>query len=184
MFRFHFYLKNNTQLSKPILGSCEHDPLALWEDRTSSDKKSWPEPPPPATSVVDAALELFARLLPNQDPSSASKAVTQLVDSTKAVKAEKNAGRRAAVIVNANTALCLALRHAALNSRQGRDALGNTKVTGALSSFLKVNSVSSHSHHNSHLRLFRNHSLMEILFSVMRVVNQLVACQVWLEPTS
>lgn len=126
------------QLSKPIIGSCEHDPLALWEARTSSDRKSWPEPPPAATAVVDAALELFAQLLPIQDANSATRAITQLVDSVKAVKPDRNAGRRAAVIINANIALCLAMRHAMTQSRQAREALGNPKVTAVLSPFLKV----------------------------------------------
>jgi hypothetical protein len=87
---------------------------------------------------VDAALELFAQLLPIQDPSSAAKAVSQLVESTKAVKPDRNAGRRAAVIINANIALCLAMRHAASHSRHARESLGNSKVTSALSAFLKV----------------------------------------------
>jgi hypothetical protein len=88
--------------------------------------------------VVDAALELFAQLLPIQDTSSATKAISQLIDSIKAVKPDRNAGRRAAVIINANVALCLAMRHAMNNSRQARESLGNQKITSTLSPFLKV----------------------------------------------
>ena len=80
-------------------------------------------------------------LLPIQDPESAARAVKELVDSTRSARMDRNAGRRAAVLINANIALCLALRAAAGNARQGREALGNSKVTSTLSGFLKVLSL-------------------------------------------
>lgn len=90
------------------------------------------------TSVVDNAIQLFSLLLPIQDQESAARTVKELVDSTRSPRLDRNAGRRAAVIINANIALCLALRATAANVRQGREALGNSKVTSTLSGFLKV----------------------------------------------
>ena len=90
------------------------------------------------TSVVDHAVQLFSLLLPIQDQESAARAVKELVDSTRSPRLDRNAGRRAAVLINANIALCLALRTAVINVRQGREALGSSKVTSTLSGFLKV----------------------------------------------
>lgn len=50
------------------------------------------EPPPPATSVVDSAINLFADLLPLQDLSSVTRTVTQLLESVWSPKLEKNVG--------------------------------------------------------------------------------------------
>ena len=88
--------------------------------------------------MVDYAIQLFSLLLPIQDQDSAARAVKELVDSTRSSRLDRNAGRRAAVLINANIALCLALRAATSNVRQGREALGNSKVTSTLSGFLKV----------------------------------------------
>ena len=90
------------------------------------------------TSVVDYAIQLFSLLLPIQDQESSARAVKELVDSTRSPRLDRNAGRRAAVLINTNIALCLALRTAASNVRQGREALGNSRVTSTLSGFLKV----------------------------------------------
>ena len=99
----------------------------------------WPEFPPPLTQAVDAALELFACLLPLQDPSSAARLITLMIDSVKSPKYDKNIGRKAAVQVNATIAILLALRQAmASPSKHIREVFGSTGVATPLSSFLKV----------------------------------------------
>ena len=99
----------------------------------------WPEPPPPSTAVVDAAIELFAALLPLQDVTSCKAVVRDVIESTRSPKLEKNAGRKAAVVVNSTIALTLTLRVAASSSsRQTRDSFGSTQIGDLLSSFLKV----------------------------------------------
>lgn len=121
-----------------MLGACEHDPLSIFQAYISD---ALLEPPPPATSVVDTAIDLFARLLPLQDLTSTTRIISQLLDSVRSPKLEKNAGRRAAVSVNAAVALVLALRHATTaHFRQTRETLGSSQVTSVLSPFLKVNS--------------------------------------------
>ena len=99
----------------------------------------WPEPSPAATSVVDAAIELFSHLLLLQDSQSAAKTVGLLIESVRSPKLERNVGRKAAVFVNAVFSILMTLRLASGgNVRQAREVLGNPQVSGSLSDFLKV----------------------------------------------
>jgi hypothetical protein len=141
---YHATHSQFSQLRKPVLGACEHDPLSLCPDRTSSAEYRLLQSPPPATAVVDAAIDLFAQLLPLQDLASTSRIVSQLVDSVRSVKLEKNTGRKSAVFINAAVALVLALRQATTSHfRHCRETLGNSQVTSTLAPFLKVRYSSS-----------------------------------------
>ncbi|KAF8148271.1 clathrin-coated vesicle protein [Crassisporium funariophilum] len=122
---------------KPILGACEHDPLSLCQAKFSDTEYQLTEPPPPATSVVDTAIELFSRLLPLQDLPSTIKVINQLLESVRSPKLERNTGRKSAVFINATVALVLALRHATTSLyRQSRDTFGSSQITTLLSPFL------------------------------------------------
>jgi hypothetical protein len=91
--------------------------------------------------VIDTAIELFSKLLPLQSVHSTVKVITQLVDSVRAPKLERNAGRKAAVFVNATVALVLTLRYATMTHfRQAKDIFGNIQITTLLSPFLMVRS--------------------------------------------
>ncbi|KAI0277285.1 clathrin-coated vesicle protein [Russula aff. rugulosa BPL654] len=125
-------------LRMPILQSAEHDPLWICQSRDLTTESFWPEFPPPLTQVVDAALALFARLLPLQDSASAGRLITFMIDSVKSPKYDKNIGRKAAVQVNAAIAILLAIRQAMTSpSKHVREVFGSTAVTTPLSSFLK-----------------------------------------------
>ncbi|KAF7337120.1 Clathrin-coated vesicle protein [Mycena venus] len=126
-------------LRKPVLGACEHDPLSLCQAQISNGEYHLEEGPPATTSVVDTAIELFAQLLPLQDLTSTIKILTLLVESVRSPKLEKNAGRKAAVFINAAVAVVLALRQAmaSTQSRRAKDTLGSAQVTALLSPFLK-----------------------------------------------
>ncbi|KAG5653100.1 hypothetical protein H0H81_002325 [Sphagnurus paluster] len=125
-------------LRRPILGACEHDPLSLCQAKISNSEYRVLEPPPPATSVVDTAIELFAQLLPLQDLASATRIITQLLDSVKSSKLEKNSGRKAAVHINATLGLMMALRYATTSHfRQSRETFGNPQISSLLSPFLQ-----------------------------------------------
>jgi hypothetical protein len=101
-------------------------------------------PPPSATAVVDAGIELFARLLPLQDLSSMLTVVKQIVESVTSPKLEKSSGRRAAVNINATIAILLFLRHASTHhSRQVREAFADGQIVSLLSSFLQVDRLDS-----------------------------------------
>ena len=96
---------------------------------------------PALTASVNAAIQLFAELLPLQDLGSVTRTVTQLLEATNSSKFEKNTGRKAAVLVNSTIALVLAFRKA--QAQKAGDTLGNAQVTNALSDFLKVASQSA-----------------------------------------
>lgn len=94
---------------------------------------------------MDAAIELFSQLLPIQDLTSTSKIVSQLIDSVRSPKLEKNTGRKSAVSINASVALVLALRQATTSHfRHSRDTLGNAQITKNLGPFLKVRLLGLH----------------------------------------
>ena len=137
---FYAYVPHRrVQITQPVIGSCEYDALMLCHAQAGVSELEWPEPPPPSTAVVDAAIELFAALLPLQDVTSCKAVVRDVIESTRSPKLEKNAGRKAAVVVNSTIALTLTLRVAASSSsRQTRDSFGSTQIGDLLSSFLKV----------------------------------------------
>ncbi|TBU59882.1 clathrin-coated vesicle protein [Dichomitus squalens] len=120
---------------KPIMTALEHDPLYLCQALAVDTSRRVPEPPPAATAAVDAAVQLFAQLLPLQDVAQTTRVVTQLLGSAGSAKLEKNAGRKAAALVNTTFAVVLALRQATTNS--ARQVLGNAQVSSSLSTYLK-----------------------------------------------
>lgn len=125
------------------MGTCEYDPLFLCQQQSRSlDGKLFQlvEPPPPTTAVVDAAVELFAQLLPLQELTVSIRTINALLEAVRSSKLEKNLGRKVAVTVNASIAIVLALRNAmsSTHARQTRDVLGNTQITSLLSPFLMV----------------------------------------------
>ncbi|KAG8714844.1 hypothetical protein FRC11_006860 [Ceratobasidium sp. 423] len=117
----------NRLLTQPILGSLEHNPLML--SSSTARGAAWPQPPPPATAIVDAAITLFASLLPTQEHSSVYSNVQFLIESCRSPKLDRNAGRKAAVLVNTAVALTRTLRIATeTGGRKARDNIGNPTV--------------------------------------------------------
>ena len=89
--------------------------------------------------MVDTAIDLFSKLLPLQDLPSTQKVIANLVESVRSPKLERNAGRKAAVFINATVALVLTLRNTTTSHfRQGKDTFGSGQITSLLSSFLMV----------------------------------------------
>ena len=133
------YFDFHTQLSKPIVKSCEHDPLSISQSHQLKTMPLWPEFPPAATGAVDAGLSLFSELLPLQDSTLVTRTITQLIEATRSPKFDKNIGRKAAALINASMAILLALRQAmGSSSRQVRDIFGLAQVTAPISAFLKA----------------------------------------------
>ncbi|CAE6356393.1 unnamed protein product [Rhizoctonia solani] len=132
----------NRLLTQPILGSLEHNPLMLSSATTRG--ATWPQPPPPATAIVNAAITLFASLLPTQEHSSVYSNVQFLIESCRSSKLDRNAGRKAAVLVNTAVALTRTLRIATeTGGRKARDNIGNPTVVGPLSELLQGAILSS-----------------------------------------
>ncbi|GJJ09041.1 hypothetical protein Clacol_003263 [Clathrus columnatus] len=124
--------------STPVIGSCEHEPLTICQTKLQDNRIVWPEPPPPMTSVTDAAIGLFSFLLAEQDVHNISKVITQLIDFVRSPKLDKNPGRKAAVLVNTAVALLLALRQViSIGSRNTKDAFASAQISDSLADFLK-----------------------------------------------
>ncbi|KAI5476389.1 Armadillo-type fold domain containing protein [Pseudohyphozyma bogoriensis] len=103
--------KIEAQLRISILGAAEHDPLVLSErHHTDSSAFELPSPPPPASGLVDAAIELFALYFPLQESNNQAALLQQISNNVRSSKMEKNPGRRMAVLANAITAVLGSLR--------------------------------------------------------------------------
>ncbi|KAF8727621.1 hypothetical protein AX14_007205 [Amanita brunnescens Koide BX004] len=138
----------NALLRKPILGACEYDPLVLCQQQSrglNGKLFQFVEPTPPTTAVVDAAVELFAQLLPLQELTNSIRTLNTLLEAVRSSKLEKNIGRKFAVTVNASIAIVLALRSAmsSTHAKQARDVLGSTQITNLLSPFLMSTLIDS-----------------------------------------
>lgn len=110
---------------RPVLGAAEHDPLVLCA-RYKNQKGSPPLPSAPSTAMVDAAVELFAALLPFQKRQTQIIASKTMLKFCRSHKLQKNPGRRAAVQINA----CVASLGALKVTMQGRTGIGGAKATG------------------------------------------------------
>ncbi|KAF9493264.1 hypothetical protein BDN71DRAFT_1570152 [Pleurotus eryngii] len=87
--------ETHVQLRRPILGQCKHDLLLICQFTLINTEYYIPEPAPPSTAVVDAAITLFSQLLLLQNLSSSAKIIGLMSESTRLNKFEKNLGRKA-----------------------------------------------------------------------------------------
>lgn len=99
--------------------------------------------PSAPTAVVDAAIELFALLLPAQDLATVERFVNQVIEFARAARLERNVGRKAAVSINVSAAFFVALSNGAQNTKHARDTFGSAQVSQILSAFLKVPSLNT-----------------------------------------
>ncbi|KAF9581978.1 hypothetical protein BGW38_000822, partial [Lunasporangiospora selenospora] len=108
-------------LKKPILGAPEHDPMVVYTTfalSTSMSRYSLPKPRPIATGVIDAAIELFAILLPLQSSALQGSLLDELSKLIKTSTLDKNPGRKMAIHVNAVVALLGATKYAMSENRR------------------------------------------------------------------
>ncbi|KAI5308417.1 hypothetical protein KEM55_005776, partial [Ascosphaera atra] len=87
----------------------EHDPVQLY---ISKDGEEGSIPDPPATGVVNAAIQLFSVSLPLQPPKIQESIVEQIAALLSAHSLNRNLGRKAAMVVNTAVALLFSLRMA------------------------------------------------------------------------
>lgn len=100
-------------LHTPVLGAIEHDSVALYLSNTGTDNDSLA---PPATAVVDSAIDLFTVLLPMQPPKVQESILEQIATFLASKSLERDPGRKAAMTVNIAVALLGALKLAVGNS--------------------------------------------------------------------
>ncbi|KAG0226196.1 armadillo-type protein [Mortierella sp. GBAus27b] len=110
-----------TLLKKPILGAPEHDPMVVYTTfalPSAVSRYSLPKPRPIATSVIDAAIELFAVLLPQQSSALQGSLMDDLAKMLKSSSLDKNPGRKMAIQVNTVVAILGATKHAMAESKR------------------------------------------------------------------
>ena len=123
------------QLSRPILGSLEHDFLPLLD---AQQPLSSPTPAPAQTGVIDAGLALFSILFPHQNIEGQVQSLATLSSHMRSSKLEKNPGRKQAVIVNTVTALRKILKGVEGAGGKARKVVGSAQVSEMIRSLLQV----------------------------------------------
>lgn len=123
------------QLSRPILGSLEHDFLPLL---AAQQPLSSPTPAPAQTGVIDAGLSLFSILFPHQNLEGQVQSLATLSSHMRSSKLEKNPGRKQAVIVNTVTALRKILKGVEGAGGKARKVVGSAQVSEMIRSLLQV----------------------------------------------
>jgi hypothetical protein len=99
--------KVEDSLRTPVLGSIEHDPVNLYLSDPQGEDAS---PAPPATAVVNSAIDLFTALLPIQPPKIQESMLEQIATFLASNILQRDPGRKAAMIVNVAVALLGAIK--------------------------------------------------------------------------
>jgi hypothetical protein len=94
-------------LHTPVLGSIEHDSVNLYLSDLQGEDAS---PAPPATAVVNSAIDLFTALLPMQPPKVQESILEQIATFLASNSLQRDPGRKAAMTVNVAVALLGAIK--------------------------------------------------------------------------
>lgn len=124
-------------LLSPVCNATEHDSISLYIRRDGNvDMDELPDPP--ATEVVNAALSLFAILLPLQTPKVQESLLEQIQSFLSAGTLVRDPARKAAMTVNIATALLGALKVANKETSSPPGDLKSAAVEKALQELLHV----------------------------------------------
>ncbi|WVQ76597.1 hypothetical protein IAR50_006269 [Cryptococcus sp. DSM 104548] len=123
-----------TLLSRPVLGSVEHDALSLF---TAKPLSTSPSPPPAQTGVIDAGVSLFSILFPHQSQEGQVQSLATLSSHIKSSKLERNPGRKQAVIVNTLLALRRSLEKTEGQGSRAKRHVGSGQVSEMIRSILQ-----------------------------------------------
>lgn len=145
----------------PICGAREHDSISLYI-RAANDADELPDPP--ATEVVNAALQLFATCLPLQTPKIQESILEQMTSFLSANSLQRDINRKTAMMVNMACALLLTLKVACKETNSAHGSLKGTAVEKVMQDLLHV-SLSKRSMEN-HTYLDRFSSYSQILTCV------------------
>ncbi|KAF2204363.1 ARM repeat-containing protein [Delitschia confertaspora ATCC 74209] len=122
-------------LLSPICSAREHDSLSLYIS-SSSELEDLPDPP--ATEVVNAALQLFAISLPLQTPKVQESILEQLSSFLSANSLQRDVNRRSAMMVNIAFALFATLKVAVKETKSAPGDLKNQAVEKAIQELLHI----------------------------------------------
>ncbi|KAF3041566.1 hypothetical protein E8E12_007909 [Didymella heteroderae] len=121
-------------LLSPICGAREHDSISLYNP--SRDPTELPDPP--ATEVVNSALQLFAICLPLQTPKVQESILEQMTSFLSAGSLQRDINRKTAMMVNIAYGLLSALKVAVKETRSASGSLKGVAVEKVMQELLHV----------------------------------------------
>lgn len=124
------------KLHSPVIGSIEHDSVSLYITSNSSTRDE-PTPAPPATAVVNSAIDLFTILLPIQSPKVQESILEQIATFLASNNLQRDPGRKAAITVNVAVALLGTLK-ATMGEEVPSASLGTSNVLKIIQELLQV----------------------------------------------
>lgn len=122
-------------LLSPICGAREHDSISLYI-RAPDDTHELPDPP--ATEVVNAALQLFAICLPLQTAKIQESILEQMTSFLSASSLQRDFNRKTAMMVNIAYAVLSALKVAVKETRSAPGSLKGAAVEKVMQDLLHV----------------------------------------------
>ncbi|KAF1967359.1 ARM repeat-containing protein [Bimuria novae-zelandiae CBS 107.79] len=122
-------------LLSPICSAREHDSISLYV-RKSNDPFNLPNPP--ATEVVNSALQLFAICLPLQTPKIQESILEQITSFLSAGNLQRDVHRKSAMMVNIAYALLGALKVAVKETRSAAGDLKGSAVEKVIQELLHL----------------------------------------------
>ncbi|KAF2263668.1 ARM repeat-containing protein [Lojkania enalia] len=139
--RHHWVTKHSPEatidrtLLSPICGAREHDSISLYVGKSTHNESL---PDPPATEVVNAALQLFAICLPLQTPKIQESILEQMTSFLSANSLHRDTNRKTAMMVNIAYALLSALKVAVKETRSTPGDLKSSAVEKVMQELLHV----------------------------------------------
>ncbi|PFH59619.1 hypothetical protein XA68_12081 [Ophiocordyceps unilateralis] len=122
-------------LLSPICGSLEHDASMLYigsmKDRLSKI------PDPPATEVINSAIQLFAFVFPLTPAKVQESVLEQIKTFASAGSLQRDAGRKAAINVNVATAILASMRVAVRETNSAAGNISNVAVERLLQDIVR-----------------------------------------------
>ncbi|KAF3935548.1 hypothetical protein ABW19_dt0202399 [Dactylella cylindrospora] len=121
-------------LIEPVLGGLEHDSVCLYTTPLSDS----PIPAPPATEVVNTAIDLFILLLPFQPPKVQESILEQITNFMASGNLARDPGRKAAITVNIAVALLGVLKLVQMENQQAQISFRQSNVLKIIQDLLNT----------------------------------------------
>ncbi|KAM0284825.1 hypothetical protein ACHAQH_001746 [Verticillium albo-atrum] len=121
-------------LLSPICGSLEHDASLLYIGNSNTDSSA---PDPPATEVINMAIQLFAFVFPLTPAKVQESILEQIKTFMSAGSLQRDPGRKAAINVNVSLAVHSTLRVAAKETQAPSGDVTNLAVEKLLQEMLR-----------------------------------------------
>lgn len=126
--------KINRLLQSPVCGTLEHDASLLYIGDNGDSVSS---PDPPATEVINTAIQLFAFAFPATPAKVQESILEQIKTFASAGSLQRDPGRRAAVTVNVATAILATMRVAVRETASPPGDVSNMAVERLLQDIVR-----------------------------------------------